>query len=121
MGIDRVGKSGGAPTPASGAEDASKATGVSKSFEAHVEDAAGKSVERARGAASTPLERLRAGEVDVHGYIDLKVEEATAHLQGLNATELDAVRKMLREELAGDPGLAELVRRATGQLPASNE
>ena len=121
MGIDRVGKSGGAPAPLPGAEDASKATGVSRPFEAHVEDASAKGVERASGAAATPLEKLRAGEVDVHGYIDLKVEEATSHLQGLDATELAAIRNMLREELAADPGLAELVRRATGQLPASNE
>ena len=121
MGIDRVGKSGGAPAPLPGAEDASKATGASRTFEAHVDDAAARGVERASGAAASPLEKLRAGEVDVHGYLDLKVDEATAHLQGLDATELQAVRKMLREELASDPGLAELVRRATGQLPASNE
>ena len=121
MGIDRVGKSGGGVGSLPGSEDASKATGVSKTFEAHVDDAAAKGVERASGVATTPLEKLRAGEVDVHGYIDLKVDEATAHLKGLAPAELESIKTMLRDELTGDPGLAELVRRATGHLPTSSE
>lgn len=121
MGIDRVGKPGGGVGPLHGSEGASKTEGVGKTFEAHVDDASAKGVDRAQATGSTPLERLRAGEIDVHGYIDLQVDEATAHLKGLDTSELESIKTMLRDELAGDPGLAELVRRATGQLPTSND
>jgi hypothetical protein len=63
------------------------------------------------------LERLRRGEVDLDGYLDLKVHEATAHLKGLRSAELDGIRSVLRERLTEDPALAEMVRRATGEAP----
>jgi hypothetical protein len=63
------------------------------------------------------LERLRAGEIDVNGYVDVKVEEATAHLAALPAGQLEQLRSALRDRLAGDPGLVELVRKATGAVP----
>ncbi len=120
MGIDRIGKGGTGPV--GGAGDATKAEGASRPFEARVDEATAKGVERAQSAAaSTPLEKLRTGEVDVHGYIDLQVDEATAHLKGLGGDELETIKSMLHAELANDPGLAELVRRATGQLPTSND
>jgi hypothetical protein len=64
-------------------------------------------------ANATPLERLRAGEIDRDGYLDLKVDDATAHLSGLHPEELDAVKTVLRGQLASDPALVELVRQAT--------
>jgi hypothetical protein len=36
------------------------------------------------------------GEIDREGYLDLKVDDATAHLQGLHPEELDAVKTILR-------------------------
>lgn len=71
---------------------------------------------------SGPLERLRAGEVDVQGYLDLKVHEATAHLSTLPPIELEALRAALRDRLATDPALVDLVRTATDHVPQpSNE
>lgn len=127
MGIDRIGKGGGLPPmPQTGGADATGSTGsagVSKTFQ--VERTSGQGpAERARsvggveGAAGTsPLERLRAGEIDVHGYIDLKVDQATAGLQGLSPNELAHIKNTLRDQMASDPGLADLVKTATGQMP----
>jgi hypothetical protein len=68
----------------------------------------------------TPLERLKAGEIDLDGYLDLKVDQATAHLHGLGAHEMKGLRLALRHELASDPGLAALVESATGQRPPAS-
>ncbi len=121
MGVDRIGKGveGAAPLP--GAQDAGKTEGASRAFEVRGDPATTKEVEGAKGVSATPLERLRAGEVDVHGYIDLQVDEATRHLSGLDPSELESIKQLLRDELAGDPGLADLVRRATGHLPTPPE
>jgi hypothetical protein len=117
MGIDRIGKGGlppTAPEPTGGVE---KKGAAERPFS--VERAEPK--ERAQAGAevdsSSPLERLRRGELDVNGYLDAKVEGATRGLEGLSASELDDVRKVLRDQLATDPGLVDLVRQATGELP----
>jgi hypothetical protein len=121
MGIDRIGKGPGGASPLPGAQDAGKTEGASRTFEVRGDSASTKEVEGAKRAAATPLEKLRAGEVDVHGYIDLQVDEATQHLSGLDPSELASIKDMLRDELASDPGLADLVRRATGHLPTPPE
>jgi hypothetical protein len=121
MGIDRIGKGAGGVAPLPGAQGTGKTEGATRAFEVRAEPGATKEVDAAKGVTGTPLERLRAGEVDVHGYIDLQVDEATAHLKGLDASELESIKSLLRDELAGDPGLADLVRRATGHLPTPPE
>lgn len=64
------------------------------------------------GAAS-PLERLRSGEIDRNGYIELRVREATAHLEGvLPPDDLAKVQDQLRDVLENDPDVAALVRAA---------
>lgn len=55
-------------------------------------------------------------------YLDLKVEEATSHLDGkLSAEQLDFVKNSLREQLTANPVLANLVHSATGALPPARE
>ena len=71
--------------------------------------------------SATPLERFQAGEIDLDGYLDLKVNDATAHVAGLRAHEMEGLRSLLREQLASDPALVELVQQATGQRPAPKE
>src|SRR3974390_52274 len=68
---------------------------------------------------STALERLRAGEIDVNRYLDLKVDDATAHLVFLPSAQLQAVRQELRDRLAVDPTLVELVAEAARGAPQS--
>lgn len=120
MGVDRIGKGGmGAPIPStvspSPLDRASPAGGASRPFEL-----ASSAVQGASGVesvASGALEQLRAGHLTLDGYLDAKVHEATAQL-ALPAVELDAVRAALRERLASDPTLVELVRCATGAEPS---
>jgi hypothetical protein len=142
MGIDSIGKKG-PPTPPPGGAAPGRSTGarradetgrpfeVAKKADPHspsgphstsVRDPATGEAQRAGGAESvqptpTALERLRAGEIDVHGYVDLKVDEATRHLAALPPSQLQQVRAALRERIASDPGLVELVRTATGSVP----
>lgn len=124
MGIDRIGKGGGLPQApdAQGVKDAGaiKSTGApTKTFE--VDRSSPKQVDRTHETSgvdpSSPLGRLRAGEIDVNGYVDLKVEQATANLKGLSPTELADIKSALRDQLATDPGLVDLVKGATGQAP----
>lgn len=123
MGIDRIGKTGPPVPPpevggASGVRPSGPAFQVPTASQA---PAASTQVDatRATGAA---LERLRAGEVDVGGYVDLKVHEATAHLSALPAVELEKIRSALRERLSADPTLVELLHTATGEtLPPDDD
>jgi hypothetical protein len=129
MGIDRIGKGSAPPPPSAptsskgtGASDRVRGTEPSRSFEVRSERATetAKAAEVA-AAGTSPLERLRAGQIDMNGYLDLKVDQATAHLRGLSPVELDSVRSMLRDHLASDPSLADLVKQATGSAPTPRE
>jgi len=66
-------------------------------------------------AETSPLDRLRAGEINLDGYLDARVNQATAHLVNrIDHDQLEFIRSSLRTQLEQDPGLADLVRRATG-------
>lgn len=63
--------------------------------------------------ATPPLERLRAGEIDLPQYVELRVREATAHLEGVVPTaDLDAIRAELHDAVEHDPDLAALAQAA---------
>jgi hypothetical protein len=111
--VDRIGKGGPplAPPPAEGAAGKGGAAEVERPF--HEAIAPAKPVEGPEPVAVSPLQRLRAGDIDVGRYVEEKIVEATAHLEGLSPVELDAIRAMLREQLAVDPALTELVARLT--------
>jgi hypothetical protein len=120
MGIDRIGKNAPVPAPEvggrAGIEDVARPAG-------HAFQVPTAGAHQATGAAAVdparpagPLERLRAGEVDLGGYVDLKVHEATAHLASLPPVELEKIRTALREKLANDPELVDLLRTATGEV-----
>jgi hypothetical protein len=118
MGIDRIGKgSPGAPPEAAGAPPSREAE---RPFEAPAAARAA-NVAPVAPAAGSALERLRAGEIDLDGYLDAKVDEAVRHLAGLRPSELDAIRKTLRDQLATDPALSDLVLHATGKRPEPSE
>lgn len=127
MAIDRIGKGGAPPpTPETGGTDKAHKTGATeKSFQAelHKGEATKQAGHVDATRAATPLQRLRAGEIDVNGYLDLKVDEATKHLEanGLSPHEIDEIKKVLRDQMATDPGLVDLARTATGQIPTPPE
>lgn len=120
MGIDRIGKK--PPTPdVSGADAVQKKGAVEKTFQ--VDKAApAEKVEKTEGVdAASPLARLRAGEIDLDGYIEAKVEERTKHIRGVSTDELDFIKATLRDQMKSDPGLVDLVRIATGETPRPPE
>ena len=116
MSIDRIGKGGGG-LPVSGIGTPSTTEVGSKGGEFKVQKTA-----PAEGVATEPLERLRSGEISVSQYLDIKVEEATSHLGNrVSAEQLSFIRDSLRQQLAADPMLVELVQSATGSLPSPSE
>jgi len=122
MGIDRIGKAG-ATLPTNTTAEVGKS---GQSFEAALAEKVGKaekasSVGAVEAAATSPLERLRAGQIDLNGYLDLKIDQATSHLSGLGPSQLDSIKKSLREQLVTDPTLSDLVRGAAGQTPTLPE
>ena|SRR5580658_9427322 len=116
MGIDGIGKKGPPtlPSPAD-ARGPARAPEATRPFE--VSKAAPAPQAGAVEAPRTAMERLRAGEIDVNGYVEVKVHEATAHLAALPPAELEQLKSALRDRLGSDPGLVELVRKATGAIP----
>lgn len=129
MSIDGIGK-GGPKLPSGGPEGAAKpgkAFEVSRPEKAGPVDAtseatAARASAEVQGASgASPLARLRAGQIDLNQYLDLKVDEATASLSGLPAGDRDAIKKMLRDQLATDPTLVDLVKSATGAAPSIDE
>jgi hypothetical protein len=125
MGIDRIGKGAppvALPEPSApsgtraagepfGVPDAAPAAGT-RSDPGRVAGPAPAVASAPAGAPDASLERLRAGEIDLGGYLDAKVGEATAHLQALPPAELEAIRSVLRDRLANDPSFSELVQAA---------
>ena len=68
---------------------------------------------------SVQLRRLREKEISLEEYLDYQVEEALRPLRGLISSEqLEIVRETVRDELADNPVLIEMVRRVTGMVPA---
>jgi hypothetical protein len=118
MGIDSIGRKGPLATPPPDVGGATRPAEASRAFQ--VPSTVAASHAAAVQVPSGPLERLRAGEVDVQGYLDLKVHEATAHLSTLPPIELEALRAALRDRLATDPALVDLVRMATDHVPQSS-
>jgi hypothetical protein len=116
MGVDGIG-SGGRPAPGvGGGEQLDGPRGA----ETDPAESASGALGSERSTGSALLDQLKRGEIDIEGYLDAQVNAAMSHVQGsLPAAQLDFVREALREQIATDPVLAELVRRATGSTPPS--
>jgi hypothetical protein len=113
MGIDGIGQGGG--TPKVGPGPASISGPESDKFELLPEG-----VERSGGAEL--LEQVQRGEIRLDAYLDVRVANAVGHLEGkLSPEQLEFVKDELREQLRSDPVLIELVRRATGQSPETQD
>ena len=112
MSVDRIGKNG-APAPVPTGTGAVGSAPVGEPFSV---GAGWGRRGRPRGPglsrASAPRRSSSCGaaQIDMGQYLDLKVDEATAHLAGLPRAELEAIRGALRDRLATDPALVELVQ-----------
>jgi hypothetical protein len=114
MSIDGIGKPPGAPPGVGGAGGVGEVGKSGESFQV------GEASAVEGPAGSDDLGRLQRGEISVDDYVDSRVEHATEHLAGKLPTEqLEFVKNALREQIATDPVLLELVRRATGGLSSA--
>lgn len=121
--VDGIGKGG----PPRGVGPTGPTTGparpaeTGKAFEVEKPSASETKGVQATAIETTPLEQLKSGKIDFNQYVDLKVHEATAHLEGLSPAQLDTIRSMLRDRMATDPELVDLLKQATGQAPSVPE
>jgi hypothetical protein len=114
MGVDGIG-SGGRPASGVVPGEVSAAHGAAASEATEAQAASGAS-------GSAALQRLQRGEIDLDRYLDARVDDAVKHLEGrMSGEQIDFVRQSLREQLASDPVLVELVRRTTGAIPSQVE
>jgi hypothetical protein len=106
-----AGKFGGVPpTGASGAPGVPQPSSAERKGFGEAIAATGETVEP---TATPPLERLRAGEIDLQQYVELRVREATAHLEGsLPAADLEVIRAELHAVVEQDPDVAALAQTA---------
>ena len=126
MGIDRIGKDRpSVPAPEVGGPSGTRSSGAAFEVPAatatppvapHLDAARPALQVEPSSGVNGPLERLRAGELDLRGYVDAKVQEATAHLSALPPIELENIRSALRERLASDPTLVDMLHTATGEM-----
>jgi len=116
MSIDGIGKppgAGGIGGVAGAASNEGVRPAESFKVDANTPAAAG-------GKVSAALSSLQRGELSLDQYLDGRVTDATSHLVGkLSPDQLEFVKQSLREQMATDPVLAELVHRTTGAAPAS--
>jgi hypothetical protein len=116
MGIDGIGKPPGASIGSVGGVQSGEAARATEPF----------AVDRGSVGAASPSDRISAalsslqrGELSLDQYLDGRVSDATTHLAGkITPDQLEFVKQSLREQLATDPVLVELVQRTTGSSPA---
>lgn len=109
MSIDRIGKGPNIAPPTTNEVTGPSPTGSGEVFRV---------ARTEKSEAASLVERVRSGELTVEQYLDLRVSEATSHLDGkVSSDQLAFVRNSLREQLATDPVLVDLVRGITGAVP----
>ena len=118
MGIDGIGKPPGTSIGGVGGVPGGEAPRATEPFA--VERSAAAAPTAPSDRVSAALSSLQRGELSLDQYLDGRVNEATQHLAGkISPDQLDFVKQSLREQLATDPVLIELVQRTTGSSPAS--
>ena len=118
MGIDGIGKPPGASIGGVGGVGGAQGTDAPRPAQAFSLDPSAAAAPSSRVSAA--LSSLQRGELSLDQYLDGRVSEATTHLAGkLSPDQLEFVKQSLREQMATDPVLVELVQRTTGAAPAS--
>lgn len=122
MGIDGIGKPPGSNIPSAPPVSGAAPAHGAEPFKV---ERAGSSTSASASAAqgsqgSEALGGLQRGEISLDQYLDTRVSEATSHLSGkLSPDQLEFVKQSLREQMATDPVLVELVQRTTGSVPTT--
>lgn len=116
MAIDRIGSGKSLPPLSLEAPELTRG-GLSKP-----ERAAADPVARPEDAArASAVEQVKDGTLTLDSYLEQHVQQATAHLDGgLGAEQLELIRGQLRQQLATDPWVRQLVLEACGQLPVAD-
>lgn len=61
----------------------------------------------------SPFELLRSQAINVDQYVEMKVKEATTHLEGvLPASDIEHIQAELHDLIAHDPDIAAMAKRA---------
>lgn len=106
MAIDGIGRSGG-PTPP---VPTSAAGSAGSDFK----------LESAQPSADTDLARLDRQEITREEYLQLRVDQATSHLEGrISPERLGEIKQQLLSQFEVDPVLQRLLQRATGAAASS--
>lgn len=115
MSIDGIGKPPGAGIGGVGGTTGTEGARATEPFKVDASaPAAG------GGKVSAALASLQRGELSLDQYLDGRVSDATSHLVGkLSPDQLEFVKQSLRDQMATDPVLIELVQRTTGSVPSS--
>src|SRR6187431_2161932 len=114
MSIDGIGKPPGAGIGGIGGASGKDAARAAEPFKVDA------SASAPGGKVSAALSSLQRGEQSLDQYLDGRVSDATSHLVGkLSPDQLEFVKQSLRDQMATDPVLVELVQRTTGSAPAS--
>jgi len=120
MSIDGIGKPPGAGIGGTTGVTGKDAVRASEPFKADAGSPAAVSPAAVGGTGSASLASLQRGELSLDQYLDGRVTDATSHLVGkLSPDQLEFVKQSLRDQMATDPVLVELVQRTTGSAPAS--
>jgi hypothetical protein len=115
MSIDGIGKPPGAGIGGVGGTPSSEGVRPAEPFKVDPSAPAA-----AGSKVSAALSSLQRGELSLDQYLDGRVTDATSHLVGkLSPDQLEFVKQSLRDQMATDPVLVELVQRTTGSAPAS--
>ena len=116
MSIDSIGKPPGAGIGGIGSATSKEVARTAEPF--NKVDPSGSAT--AGGRVSPALAKLQSGELSLDQYLDGRVSDAVSHLvDKLSPEQLEFVKQSLRDQMATDPVLVELVQRATGSVPAA--
>jgi hypothetical protein len=120
MGIDGIGKPPGSNIPGTSPVSGTSPAHGAEPFKVERSDSTSTAPAAAPAKASEALGGLQRGEISLDQYLDTRVNEATSHLSGkLSPDQLEFVKQSLREQMATDPVLVELVQRTTGSVPTT--
>jgi hypothetical protein len=119
MAIDGIRKG---PTPATGPHSAVGSAGATpKAFEVGKPSETGTAPGVDAASPAALAARVRSGELNLAGFVEAKIDQATAHLRGMSTEALSDIKEMMREKMMHDPLVSEWVAELTGKSAPKDE